>query len=307
MSFRLFIYYCAVCGGCAAYVAWVVGRGVPEGDRNAEAALQGLLLGLILALALGLVDALWAFSPSQVFQIGPRVLVAATVGTLGGLIGGLIGQVLVNTTESSAAQVVGWTIVGLLVGSSLGIFDVLARLVRGEDLRGAFRKIRNGVVGGTIGGLLGGILLVVVKGAWTGLFKDKPGYLLWSPSAIGYVVLGLCIGLLIGLAQVFLKVAWVRVEKGFRPGRELILTKPEVTMGRAESCDIGLFGDPAVERLHARILQRDGDFYLADNASPSGTYLNGRRVAEPALLRSGDEIRLGRNVLLFRESRKPKA
>ena len=40
---------------------------------------------------------------------------------------------------------------------------------------------------------------------------------------------------------------------GFRPGRQILLTRPETTIGRAESCDIGLFGDPAVERLHARI------------------------------------------------------
>ena len=60
---------------------------------------------------------------------------------------------------------------------------------------------------------------------------------------MGFVALGMCIGLLIGLAQVILKEAWVRVEAGFRAGREMILSKPEVTIGRAESCDIGLFGD----------------------------------------------------------------
>ena len=26
MSFRLFIYYCALSGGCAAFVGWFVGR-----------------------------------------------------------------------------------------------------------------------------------------------------------------------------------------------------------------------------------------------------------------------------------------
>ena len=32
-------------------------------------------------------------------------------------------------------------------------------------------------------------------------------------------------------------------------GREIMLTKDETTIGRAESCDIGLFGDNAIERL----------------------------------------------------------
>ena len=76
---------------------------------------------------------------------------------------------------------------------------------------------------------------------------------MWTPSAAGFVALGLCIGLLIGAAQVILKEAWVKVEEGFRPGRELIVSKGEIVIGRAESCDVGLFGDNAVERTHARI------------------------------------------------------
>ena len=74
-----------------------------------------------------------------------------------------------------------------------------------------------------------------------------------SSLAIGLVILGLCIGLLIGLAQVVLKEAWLKVESGFRAGREVMLSKDETTIGRAESCDIGLFGDNTIERLHARI------------------------------------------------------
>jgi hypothetical protein len=307
MSFRLFIYYCAVCGGCAAYLGWTVGRLLSGDSALVVAGVKGMFLGMIVALALGLVDALWAFSPSQVLQIGPRVLIAGTIGTLGGLFGGLIGQIFYGMLQFSVFLIFGWTITGLLIGSSLGVFDILARLMRGEDLRGAQRKIFNGVLGGTLGGLLGGVLFLLLKGFWTGIFQDKPDTQLWSPSATGFVALGMCIGLLIGLAQVILKVAWVRVEAGFRPGRELILSRPEVTIGRAESCDIGLFGDAAVERLHARILQRGGDYFLADNGSPSGTFVNDRRVGEPVPLRSGDVIRLGRNVLRFREARKQKA
>jgi hypothetical protein len=314
MSFRLFIYYCAVLGGCAAYVGWVVGRALAGGGPLAESALKGMFLGLVVALALGLVDALWSFSPSQVLQVGPRVLIACTFGTFGGLFGGAVGQAFLGSLDNPALRwlqvpvwIFGWTITGLLIGASLGVFDVLARLLRSEDMRGAWRKIRNGLLGGTVGGLLGSVLFLVLRGAWAGVFQDKPADKLWSPSATGFVALGLCIGLLIGLAQVILKVAWVRVEAGFRPGRELILSKPEVTIGRAESCDIGLFGDAAVERLHARILQRGADYFLADAGSPAGTFVNGRRVAEPVPLRSGDEIRLGRNVLRFRASRKPRA
>jgi pSer/pThr/pTyr-binding forkhead associated (FHA) protein len=91
------------------------------------------------------------------------------------------------------------------------------------------------------------------------------------------------------------------VERGFRRGRQLILAKAETTIGRAESCDIGLFGDPAVQRLHARIVLQGNRYVLADAGTPDGTFLNGTRISGPAPLRSGDEIRVGGSVLSFRE------
>ena len=41
---------------------------------------------------------------------------------------------------------------------------------------------------------------------------------------MGFVVLGLCMGLMIAVAQVVLKEAWLKVEAGFRKGRELLLS-----------------------------------------------------------------------------------
>jgi predicted component of type VI protein secretion system len=121
------------------------------------------------------------------------------------------------------------------------------------------------------------------------------------------VALGACIGLAVGLAQVMLKEAWVRVDAGFRPGRELILTKPEITLGRAESCDVGLFGGQGVEKLHARITRQGDRFLLADAGTPGGTLLNGTRLIDPAPLRDGDRIQMGNCILTFGERRKEPA
>ena len=73
------------------------------------------------------------------------------------------------------------------------------------------------------------------------------------------------------------------MEAGVRAGRELILTKPIITIGRAEACDIGLFGDPSIERLHARILQQGERYLIADAGSAVGTYLNDERVGTDAV------------------------
>jgi pSer/pThr/pTyr-binding forkhead associated (FHA) protein len=118
------------------------------------------------------------------------------------------------------------------------------------------------------------------------------------------VALGLCIGLMVSLTQVILRESWLQVEAGFRAGREMLLIKPVLTIGRAEACDIGLFGDPDIERLHARILRQGDQFFLADAGSSSGTYLNDQRINGPAPLRSGDAIRVGKAVLRFGERQK---
>src|SRR5262249_54388941 len=143
----------------------------------------------------------------------------------------------------------------------------------------------------------------VLDAGWGRLLSGKSGSY-WSPSATGFVVVGLCVGLLIGLARVILKEAWVRVEKGFRAGRELILSKPETLIGRAESCDIGLFGDNAVEKTHARIVRQGGSYVVTDAGTPNGTYLNGERITGPTPLRSGDLIEVGAAALRFGERQK---
>ncbi len=77
-----------------------------------------------------------------------------------------------------------------------------------------------------------------------------------------------------------------------------------LTIGRAEACDLGLFGDAMIEKLHARIFQQDGRYLIADNGSAHGTFVNDQRIAEPTLLRTGDLIRVGNAYVRFSERRK---
>jgi hypothetical protein len=302
MSFRLFVYWCALCGGWAAAAGWGLGRLLAGDDPLAGAGIKGMCLGALIALALGVVDALWVFSLRQLGKVAPRILACVAVGTVGGLLGGVVGQLLFDWKSRAILLVLGWVLTGLMVGVSPGTFDLLRGWVWEEDLRGTRRKVVRGALGGTLGGLLGGLLYWLLRDAWAGVFPGKGD--LWSPSATGFVALGLCIGLLIGLAQVVLREAWLYVEAGFRKGREVPLTRPVLTVGRAESCDVGLFGDPAVDRLHARILRRGDRYLIADAGSGTGTYVNEVRVAEPTPLRSGDLIRVGGARLRFRERQK---
>ena len=312
MSFRWFLYYCAVCGGCAALVGWALGKFPPLPPSVLLDAIKALCVGVMLGVVLALVDSLAAFAWSRVVVVAARSLTAGIVGGFAGLFGGLItGGVtrhLSNPSIQIAGQIIGWSLTGLLIGASVGAFDLSLAVLQKHGIRDALRKVVNGLSGGAVGGLLGSLLYLFLYGALGGLFGGKVDLdKLWTPSAAGFVALGLCIGLMIGAAQVILKEAWVKVEAGFRPGRELIVAKDEIVIGRAESCDIGLFGDNAVERTHARILRRDDRYLLVDADTPGGTYLNGQRITEPSPLSSGDEIRVGRNLLRFRERRKQTA
>lgn len=304
MSFRLFIYYSALAGAGSALCGWALGRMLVGGEGLLVQGLKALFLALCLALALSLVDAVWNLGVGRPFAILPRVLCAVLVGAMAGLLGGLLGEALYEKAGWGVFLVLGYTLIGLLIGVSLGLFDLLSGLLMNREPRSALRKTRNGLIGGTLGGLAGGVLSLLLHAAWGRLFLGRAADELWSPSAAAFAVLGLLIGLMIGAAQVLLKEAWLKVEQGFRAGRELILARDEITIGRAESCDIGLFGDPQVEKLHARIARQGDDYVVADAGTPAGTYVNDERIGGPRLLRSGDAIRVGRCVLRFGERAK---
>lgn len=295
MSFRLFIYYCAVCGGWAAFLAWCVVQGIGfRGIANLylRATLIAGVLGMFVAAAIGAVDALLNAVGSQRYV---RIGICLAIGLFGGMLGGFFGEFLHSILHLPVF--IGWILTGICIGASIGIYDLLRSYRDQGDTHVPLKKTLNGVYGGLLGGFLGGLPFGLLLGR-TALPR--------TDLAVSLVVLGVCIGLLIGLAQVFLKEAWLKVAQGFRPGRELLLSKDETTIGRAESCDLGLFGDNTIERLHARILLQNQRYVLADAGTTGGTYLNEERITEPMPLQSGDRIRVGNSVIEFGERQKRK-
>ncbi|MBW3565531.1 MAG: FHA domain-containing protein [Acidobacteria bacterium] len=77
------------------------------------------------------------------------------------------------------------------------------------------------------------------------------------------------------------------------------LAPGENVIGRGEDCSIVL-DYSGLSRHHATVRFADGEIILEDLGSKNGTWLNGRRIEAPELLRHGDRIRIGTVVLEFR-------
>ncbi len=299
MSFNLFLYYCAIFGAYAALCASFFSRIATAAISSEliQTIIDGALVGALVSFAVAILDTVWSTGKSDIKRLVIRSLGAGFVGLLGGILGGFIGYTIVSLTGITFFVLVGWTIAGLLIGISLGVFDLLFALLTKSPFPHD-NKIKNGLMGGTLGGFLGGIFFLLFKMILGSIFGRED---LLSASALGFAALGAGIGFFIGLAQVVMKEAWIRVEAGKKIGKEIILSKPETLFGRAEICDIGLFGDNTIEKTHAKLLMQNSKYLIVDAGSSTGTFLNDQKVTKATLLKAGDAIRLGCYVLRFNE------
>jgi pSer/pThr/pTyr-binding forkhead associated (FHA) protein len=70
-------------------------------------------------------------------------------------------------------------------------------------------------------------------------------------------------------------------------------------IGRDPAYDVTLTEDGAVSQTHAAISFDNGTFVLQDMGSENGTYLNGRLLTGPEILKDGDTIRVGDTSLVM--------
>jgi hypothetical protein len=83
---------------------------------------------------------------------------------------------------------------------------------------------------------------------------------------------------------------------GGRAG-EMFPLEGETTIGRSPDCGIFL-DDVTVSRKHAVLRDRDNGFFIEDQGSLNGTFVNRKRV-ESAQLDDGDELQIGKYRLTF--------
>ena len=74
-------------------------------------------------------------------------------------------------------------------------------------------------------------------------------------------------------------------------GGAVEVDKDKTLVGRDPGCDI-VVSDGSVSRKHALVERRSAGWFVVDQGSANGTFLDSQRVAESEL-RSGQELRFG--------------
>ncbi|MBQ8227574.1 MAG: FHA domain-containing protein [Clostridia bacterium] len=81
---------------------------------------------------------------------------------------------------------------------------------------------------------------------------------------------------------------------------EYPVTHWETSIGRSNSCDISL-GFETVSRFHAVLTKQKKGWVITDTLSKTGTYVNGKKIKEPTVIKNGDVLIFGGVSLLFKE------
>lgn len=78
--------------------------------------------------------------------------------------------------------------------------------------------------------------------------------------------------------------------------RRIEFDSSEVTIGRVQGNDVVL-PKGNVSKRHCRIVHKDGRFVVVDLKSTNGTYVNGRKITSPLVVRAGDKVYVGDFIL----------
>lgn len=283
------IYYNALFGALGGLISWLLIGLFLNLDTSRllmlflKDALLGATVGACIGGAIGAVDGLTVSRSWRRLVRG--VFLGSLIGLVGGLIGLVIGEAIFNFAGGGVwPRAIGWAIFGLLVGTSEG---------RAQRSRA---KTSYGAVGGLLGGLIGGSTYERLSTLLRAVTHDRE-LALTVGTAVGLIILGACIGSLIGLVEDILRTAWLKVVVGRLEGRTFTLTRKETRLGKATDCDVVLPGDDSIHLHHALIEQTQKAFVLRPLEHP--VLVNRQPVGQSHPLKHGDRIQLGKTQMIF--------
>ena len=84
---------------------------------------------------------------------------------------------------------------------------------------------------------------------------------------------------------------------GGRAGETFHPSGPRTIIGRSPDCEVFL-DDVTVSRKHALLVEENGEFFVEDQGSLNGTFVNKKRI-ERVKVDDGDEVQVGKYRLTF--------
>ncbi|MDD2922336.1 MAG: FHA domain-containing protein [Anaerolineales bacterium] len=88
------------------------------------------------------------------------------------------------------------------------------------------------------------------------------------------------------------------MRSGPTPGVAYPLESDQMTIGRDASNGVAI-NDAEVSRKHAQISFQGGKYVIEDLGSTNGTFVNGQRLSGPVVLKPGDVVSLGEQIVLM--------
>lgn len=299
----------ALFGAIGGFVAWLFVepftedvssiRELFESAESTPSALLWALVGAFIGIAIvGLEELFWGNRKKAL----KGTIITGLLGVLGGSfafaigsqIFNLFGKVVLSYPEGDPMQIfwlivarsLTWAIVGALLGLALGFS------------RGSWKGALNSSLGGLLGGFVGGVLFDTLAprlGLILTMGLIESG---WASRLFGLTIMGALIGLFSTVAEQLLSTASLKViSSGRMEGREFVVDKPVVTIGRDERCDIALYYDKDIAMRHAVLKWENGSYAIAPEGN--ATVLVNNQSVRRQVLKDGDVITVGQTRLLF--------
>ena len=218
------------------------------------------------------------------------------LGAVLGFLGAAVGENLIQIDVAS------WALVGLTSGIALGLTDLTQFDAEGRHAL-APRKAMRGAVFGLVGGTVGGILFSLIFG--NSDLQTAQGAVTALVSRLsGFGLLGFSIGLTLKVGEELLKDVWLMgTSKGPYEGKQFVLNKPEVRIGRSGNNDINLARELDLGSTAGQFVQNQGQWFFQPTTADGGetaVSVNGAKVMDRTLLSDNTAIRFGNTEFLFR-------
>ncbi len=284
------VYYNSVLGAMGALTAWLLLGQIDTTawNVNLDNLITGAGIGLFIGVSLGIVDGLLVKRSLKITLVG--MFGGAFAGLLSGMIGLFLGGIVFNFIEGGfIARILGWMIFGAFLGLGQGL------------IKWRLKRALYGFIGGTLAGFVGGALYEI----FTQLFLQHSSRVQVFLSALGLVLIGVSLGVLIPLSVTL--ISGLMSQRGIfiylngpRKGTEIELIG-QATLGSSDACDVYI-PDRNIEKQQAQVFLGSQGFEIYNLGKSQSFYL-GQSLIEPgtsATLPNDSILQIGSIQLSFK-------